>query len=66
MKNTKTRIIFFTISLTYNLILGFYLRGFLVLSHTLQILYLLSVLPLLYLPVKANCKVRNRSRKNGN
>ena len=35
MKNTKTRIIFFSIALTYNLILGFYLRDFLVLSPTL-------------------------------
>lgn len=33
MKNTKTRIIFFNIALTYNLISGFYLRDFLVLSH---------------------------------
>ena len=57
MKNTKTRIIFFTIALTYNLILGFYLRDFLVLSPTLQIFYLLSVSPTLFLTVKANSKV---------
>ena len=40
-KETKTntsRIIFFTIALTYNLILGFYLRDFLVLSRTTGIL----------------------------
>ena len=56
MKNTKTRIIFFTIALTYNLILGFYLIDFLVLSPTLQVFYLLSVLPLLFLIVKINSK----------
>ena len=57
MKNTKTRIVFFTIALTYNLILGFYLRDFLVLSPTLQVFYLLSVSPTLFLTVKANSKV---------
>lgn len=57
MKNTKTRIIFFTIALTYNLILGFYLRDFLVLSPTLQVFYLLSVSPTLFLTVKINSKV---------
>ena len=57
MKNTKTRIIFFTIALTYNLILGFYLRDFLILSPTLQVFYLLSVLPILFLTVKINSKV---------
>lgn len=56
MKNIKTRIIFFTIALTYNLILGFYLRGFLVLSPTLQVFYLLSALPTLFLTVKINSK----------
>ena len=57
MKNTKTRIIFFTIALTYNLILGFYLRDFLVLSPSLHVFYLLSVLPSLFLIVKINSKV---------
>ena len=57
MKNTKTRIIFFTIALTYNLILGFYLRGFLVLSPTIQVFYLLSFLPTLFLTVKISSKV---------
>lgn len=56
MKITKTRIIFFTIALTYNLILGFYLRDFLVLSPTLQVFYLLSALPTLFLTVKINSK----------
>ena len=56
MKNTKTRIIFFTIALTYNLILGFYLRDFLVLSPTLHVFYLLSVLPSLFLIVNIKSK----------
>ena len=51
-----TRFIFFTIALTYNLILGFYLRNFLVLSPTLQVFYLLSALPTLFLTVKINSK----------
>ena len=34
--NAKSRIIFFTIVLTYNLILGFCLRDFIVLSPTLH------------------------------
>ena len=56
MKNTKTRIIFFFIAITYNLILGFYLRDFLVLSPTLQVFYLLSVLPTLFLAVEIKSK----------
>ncbi len=56
MKNTKTRIIFFTIALTYNLILAFYLRDFLVLSPTLQVFYLPSVLPTLFLAVEIESK----------
>ena len=35
MKTTKSRIIFFAIALTYNLLLGLYLKDFLVLSQTL-------------------------------
>ena len=35
MKTTKSRIIFFAIVLTYNLLLGLYLKDFLVLSQTL-------------------------------
>ena len=54
MKNTKTRIIFFSVALTYNLLLGFYLRDFLVLTPTLQVFYLISVLPTLFLAVKIN------------
>lgn len=56
MRNIKTRIIFLSIALTYNLILGFYLRGFLVLSPTLQVFYLLSALPTWFLTVKINSK----------
>ena len=53
---TKTRIIFLAIALTYNLILGFYFRDFLVLSPTLQAFYLLSALPSLFLAVKIKTK----------
>lgn len=53
---TKTRLIFLAISLIYNLILGFYLRDFLVLSPTLQAFYLLSALPSLFLVVEINTK----------
>ncbi len=55
-KTNITRLIFLTIALTYNLILGFYLRDFLVLSPTLQVFYLLSALPTLFLTVKINSK----------
>jgi len=55
-KTNTSRIIFFTIAITYNLILGFYLRGFLVLSPTLQVFYLLSALPTWFLTVKINSK----------
>lgn len=49
MKTTKPSIIFFAIAITYNLLLGLYLKGFLVLSPTLTAFYLLSVLPTLFL-----------------
>lgn len=55
-KTNITRLIFFTIALTYNLILGFCLRDFLILSPILQVFYLLSVLPTLFLMVKINSK----------
>ncbi len=57
MKNIKTRLIFFIIAHTYCLILGFYLRDFLVLSPTLQVFYLLSALPTLFLTVNINSKI---------
>ena len=53
---TKTRLIFLAILLIYNLILGFYLRDFLVLSPALQAFYLLSALPSLFLAVKIKTK----------
>ena len=53
MKTTKSRIIFFTIALVYNLLLGLYLKDFLVLSQTLTAFYLLSVLPTLFLLTEA-------------
>lgn len=56
-KTNISRLIFFTITITYNLILGFYLRDFLVLSPTLQVFYLLSALPTLFLTVNINSKV---------
>ena len=49
MKTTKSRIIFFAIAITYNLLLGLYLKDFLVLSQTLTAFYLLSVLPAFFL-----------------
>ena len=50
--NTKSRIIFFAIALTYNLLLGLYLKDFLVLSPVLLTFYLLSVLPTLFFVLK--------------
>ena len=55
-KTNTSKLIFFTIALTYNLILGFYLRDFLLLSPTLQVFYLLSALPTLLLTVNINSK----------
>ena len=55
-KTNTSRLIFFTIALTYNSILGFRLRDFLVLSPALQVFYLLSALPTLFLTVKINSK----------
>ena len=49
MKIAKSIIIFFAIALTYNLLLGLYLKDFLVLSQTLTAFYLLSVLPAFFL-----------------
>ena len=52
MKITKSRIIFFAIAITYNLLLGLYLKDFLVLSQTVTVFYLLSVLPTLFLLIE--------------
>lgn len=53
MKITKSRIIYFVIAITYNLLLGLYLKDFLVLSQTLTAFYLLSVLPTFFLLIEA-------------
>lgn len=56
MKTTKSRIIFFTIAITYNLLLGLRLKDFLVLSQTLTAFYLLSALPTLFLLIEARSR----------
>ena len=56
MKTTKSRIIIFAIALTYNLLLGFCLKDFLVLSQTLTVFCLLSVLPTFFLLLEARSK----------
>ena len=56
MKTTKSRIIFFAVALTYNLLLGLYLRDFLVLSQALTAFYLLSVLPTFFLLIEARSR----------
>ncbi len=53
---TKTRLAFLAVALLYNFILGFYLKGFLVLSQTLTVFYLLSALPSLFLAVEIKTK----------
>ena len=50
------RWIFFGASFIYNLILGFSLKDFLVLSPTLQVFYLLSFLPAFFLLVEVKSK----------
>ncbi|MBO5279759.1 MAG: transglutaminase domain-containing protein [Clostridia bacterium] len=52
----KSRIVFFAIALTYNLLLGLYLKDFLVLSPMLLRFYLLSVLPTLFLLIDVRSK----------
>ena len=56
MKTTKSRIMFFAIALTYNLLLGLCLRDFLILSQTLVAFYLLSVLPTFFLLTEARSR----------
>ena len=56
MKTTKSRTIFFAVALTYNLLLGLYLRDFLILSQTLVAFYLLSVLPTFFLLTEARSR----------
>ena len=55
--NTRSRIIFFAIALTYNLLLGLYLKDFLVLSPMFTTFYILSVLPMLFLLVDTRSKI---------
>ena len=50
--NARARIIFFAIALTYNLLLGLYLKDFLAISPMLVTLYLLSALPTLFFVLK--------------
>lgn len=54
---TRSRIIFFAIALTYNLLLGIYLKDFLALSPMFTTFYLLSVLPTLFLLVDTHSKI---------
>lgn len=56
MKTTKSIIIIFAIAITYNLLLGLYLKDFLVLSQTLTAFYLLSVLPTFFLLAELHSK----------
>ena len=50
--NQKSRIIFFAILFTYNLLLGLYLKDFLAISPILLAFYLLSALPTLFFVLK--------------
>ena len=56
MKATKSRVIFFAIAITYNMLLGLYLKDFLVLSQTLTVFYLLSVFPTFFLLIETRFK----------
>ena len=49
---SKTRLIFFFVLAAYNLLLGIYLKDFLVLSPVLLTFYLLSALPTLFFVLK--------------
>lgn len=55
-KTIQSRYIIFAITFVYNLIIGIYLKDFLVLSPTLITFYLLSILPTLFLLVEARSK----------
>ena len=52
MKTAKSRIIYFVIAITYNLLLGLHLKDFLVLSQVLMVFYLLLVFPTLFLLIE--------------
>ena len=53
---SKTRLIFFSVEEVYNLLLGLYLKDFLVLSPMLLTFYLLSALPALFLLIDVRSK----------
>ena len=53
---SKNRLIFFLITSAYNLVLGLYLKNFLVLSPTYRTFYLLSVLPTFVLLIDVRSK----------
>ena len=53
---SKIRLTFLLVALTYNFVIGFHLKDFLVLSQTLTVFYLLSVLPSLFLVVEIKSK----------
>ena len=53
---SKTRLIFFFVAEVYNLLLGLYLKDFLVLSPMLLTFYLLSALPALFLLIDVRSK----------
>ena len=50
--NTRSRLVFFAIALTYNLLLAIYLKDFLMLSPMFTAFYLLSALPTLFFVLK--------------
>ena len=52
----KSRVILLIVALIYNLALGFWLRNFLCLSPTLQVFYLISFLPTLFLLFEVKSK----------
>lgn len=54
---SKNRLIFFFVAFAYNLLLGLYLKDFIVLSPMFLTFYLLSALPTLFLLVDARSKV---------
>ena len=56
MKTAKSRTIIFATAITYNLLLGLYLKDFLVLSQTLMAFYLLSVFPTLFLLIETRSR----------
>ena len=56
MKTKKSRIIIFVVTLIYNLLLGLYLKEFIVLSQTSTAFYLLSVFPAFFLLIETQSR----------